>query len=200
MRNHAIAFVVLTLAACGAAGDVGKQAPTLELPLTAPENTPQLVADFIEICSVAMDDPVKGAAALGRREGWSTDGAQGAGMALAGLSMAEHDDTGVQIQIVPSDFPHLETVNCQLNAFPRDGVLDEVDLSPEVFGDIEGFIGDVRTLPMPEGGRMMAARYSGVAANGDIIIIGANLTPNFDMLFMGRSTERMPETNTQDNK
>jgi|GEM_PF-4547975 len=61
--------------------------------------------------------------------------------------------------------------------------------------------GDVRALPMPGGEDMTAARYNGIAANDDIII-GANMSPDFDMLFMSRSTERLPEspTNTKNDR
>lgn len=201
MKMLAASLLALTLAACGGAADTGRQAPTLELPLTAPEGAPPLIADFIEICSIAMEDPVKGAAALGRREGWrGEERARSAGMALAGMAMAEHGDTGVQIRIIAHEFPHLKSVTCRIDAFPRSGGFDAADLSPGTLADIDGFTSDVRTLPTPYGESMKAARYSGVAQNGDIIIISADMTPTFDMLFMARSTERIPETNTQDNK
>ena len=41
------------LAACSASD---RQTPTLELPLVAPDGAKGIVADFIEVCSVAMND------------------------------------------------------------------------------------------------------------------------------------------------
>ncbi len=198
MRQHfPAALAALALGACGGPGRADgavRQVQTLELPLAAPDGSQPLVADFIEVCSAAMDDTVKGAAALSRRAGWSVSRSEAAGMAIAGVLVAEHEATGAQLQIIPGDYPHLAVVSCQMNAFPRSGGPEPADLSLEAFAALDGFLGGVRTVAMPGEEGMTVARYSGVAANGDIILLGGNLTGSLDMLFMGRSSERIPET------
>lgn len=194
MRQLAFLFAALTLSACGGAAGSGRQAPTLTLPLAVPDGAAPVIVDYLEVCSAALEDVARGVAVLQRREGWTMDPSQAAQMAMAGQFSAVHDETGAQLVIMPTDYPHMTLVSCLLNAFPDGGAHDPADFSPDVLGRIEGLMGEASTVSIGNGETVTSGRYSGVAPNGDIIVLSVTLVPRYSRVFMGRSTEQFPET------
>ena len=151
-----LAIAVFALGACGASD---RQTPTLELPLVAPDGAQGIVADFIEVCSVAMSDQQGAIALLSERDYVVPDASDLVQMAAMGGHMSEDAD-GNTIQIIPIDFPHVNGVTCNVYGIPLEEMPDVSAVER-----IAGLQGTMSAMGFGED-RSKLGRFSGIGPDG----------------------------------
>jgi hypothetical protein len=180
------------LAACDAPA-ADRKAPTLTFPLAVPASASPIMADFIAVCSAAMESQARGAGVLGQRAGWTMDGSAVA-MGTTGTIAAANEAAGFVIVISSANFPHADLLSCSMNSMRLRDEGEARAFSLATFAELEGFEGSAATLLSgPDGDAAATARYSGVAPNGDLVLLRADLALRFDTLNMSRMTPRIPE-------
>ncbi|WP_084399486.1 hypothetical protein [Henriciella aquimarina] len=159
------AIMLAGLPACGA--KAGGLEPTISGEVTAPDGAGSVLTEFVKVCApVVVDDAQPGEVLAAN--GWEMPStSEVENMARAGTMAAEKADLFLSAQVTPIDFPHLQGVTCMVNVLDKATVSD-VDLSG--LEGVNGFIGDTESYgdAGPELGR-----WSGVAADGQVITIYA---------------------------
>ncbi len=180
MRLASLSLSVLALAACGASE------PRVALPLEAPTSAHPLVKDFIDICSLAIDQPVK-ASALAKQRGWILEGGTG------GVSAFRNSEIDGILQIMAFDFPHIESKSCMINIT---GDIPE-GLELERIGDIQGVQGEVLQLRDPTAASDEAigsGRWSFISEADQVVTITTTEMPSlFVSLNMSTARRVTPE-------
>ena len=187
MRMAALSFLACGLAACGGgAGDVER----VSLPLKSPDGAHNLVADFVDICSLYLADR-NASLQLAKSRGWQNDSV-GADMAaqFTGMSVLSHDDYEGNLQLIPASYPHLDTWMCMI--FVPDAEYIEGEIGLDVIHGIDGLQGGF--LPMPTGEAHGVGRWSFVAENDQIVLVNAiQPTDQFIQLNMSTHKEKYPK-------
>ncbi|MEO1189890.1 MAG: hypothetical protein AAFW60_12545, partial [Pseudomonadota bacterium] len=140
-RTSVLANAVATALLLTACGSSDRQTPTLDLPLSAPEGTSGVVADFIEICSLAMIDRTAAMTAISGRDAWTAPRGSDLDEAAAFGGFVSEGENGESFQIFQLEFPHVEGVSCQIV-----GSLPAEDPDVSVITEIPGLQGEVRTV------------------------------------------------------
>ena len=149
------AIAALAVSACGASD---RQAPTIDLPLTAPEGTNRIVKDFLEICSLSVNDIDTAIEALDRSF-WLVDQSANQTVEMMGGHQSE-SIRSASFQIIPIDFPHADGVTCQVLNPDAETMPDFAELS-----NLEGFQGAIEEFGIgPSASRI--GRFSAIAPDG----------------------------------
>ncbi len=192
IRSFAFAGAALTGLALTACGSSDRQTPTLDLPLTAPDGTDGVLADFIDICSLSLVDQPAAIEQLSERE-WSVPGGSSMEQVAAFGGHFSENAEGYTIQFVPVDYPHLKGTNCFVVGMPE-GELP--DLSP--LQDIDGLQGTLQSSGFG-GDDNQLGRFSGIAPSGYPVTIQAIKTNNrFINLIMTTTRPVKPTDTTQE--
>ncbi len=182
MRLASLSLGVLVLAACGASE------PRVALPLEAPTNAHPLVKDFIDICSLAIDQPVK-ASALAKERGWILEGGTG------GVSAFQNPEIDGMLQIMAFDYPHIESKSCMINI--TGDIPDDLELAQ--IGDIQGVQGEVLQLRDPTSAMneaVSSGRWSFISEADLVVTITTTEMPSlFASLNMSTARRVTPEKN-----
>ena len=181
MRFAALSFLALGFAACGGEQD---NEVRVALPLSAPDGAHELVADFVDICSLSLVDRGE-AMQLADDRGWASEVPQADLMAqFTGMAMYSDPNSGAQLQITPIAYPHLDIKLCMVNLFDHD--FDEDDLNLSVIHEIDGLQGGF--FPMP-GDADGVGRWSFIGPNGEPVILQA-MRPTASFVQLHMSTDK----------
>lgn len=163
------AAAALMLTACGSSD---RQTPTLDLPLEAPAGASNVVADFVELCSLVMIDQSAAITAISQRDRWKAPSGSILDEAVAFGGFVSEGENGESFQIFSLDFPHVEGVSCQIVGSLPD---QHPDLS--ALADLPGMLGAYQTVGTGDDVSQIG-RFSGIGPDGYPVTLQVVSNPN----------------------